>query len=34
VEDGKKAAMRKKDELLGSQGGKVELPSEPAEPAA
>jgi gas vesicle protein len=34
VEDGKKAALRKKEELLGGQAGKVELPAQPAEPAA
>jgi gas vesicle protein len=34
VEEGKKAAVRKKEELLGSQAGKVELPAQPAEPAA
>jgi len=34
VEEGKKAAVRKKEELLGGQAGKVELPSQPAEPTA
>jgi len=34
VEEGKKAALRKKEELLGGQAGKVELPTQPTEPAA
>ena len=34
VEEGKKAALRKKEELFGGQAGKIELPAQPAEPAA